>query len=302
MYLINKPNRKKILVIFLILIFIESTESKNWGFYAHKKINEMAIYTLPESMRAFYLENMEKIISYAILPDQRRYILDEEAEKHYMDLDYYKTLECFKADTISYREKYLLISKEDLKQHGIAGWNLPKYYKLLVKAFSEKNKEEILKKSAELGHYLADLHVPLHTTSNYDGQKTGQTGLHSLWESKIPEYVKEDLFQFVGKAEYIQNMEDSSWKWLWMAHEQVDELIEKEKKVSKSIPNKKQYVYEKRGNNLIRMESEIFIKKYQQSLNGMVEKQFNLSVKHLGDCWYSAWLEAGEPNLQLLNQ
>ena len=34
----------------------------------------------------------------------------------------------------------------------------------------------------------------------------------------------------------------------------------------------------------------------------MVEKQFNLSVKHLGDCWYSAWLEAGEPNLELFNQ
>lgn len=292
-----KPNHKNFKSFLVIIILFLPQYSPSWGFYAHKKINEMAIYTLPEPLKSFFIEHMNEIIQMAILPDQRRYILDQEAAKHYMDLDYYHDLEIFNIDSISYPKKINYILKEEQDQHGIAAWNLPLYYHLLKKAFKEKNKDEIIKKSAELGHYLADLHVPLHTSSNYDGQKTNQTGLHSLWESKIPELIKEDLFQFVGKAEYIKNFNDSAWSWIWYSHSLLDQVFQQEKSTRKMIPKKKQFQYEKKGNLLIRRESDIFIKKYQENLQGMVENQFNLAVKHLGDSWYSAWLEAGQPDL-----
>ncbi|MGC6428813.1 MAG: hypothetical protein ACON4Y_05945 [Flavobacteriales bacterium] len=47
--------------------------------------------------------------------------------------------------------------------------------------------EQILFICSDLGHYIADANVPLHTTINYDGQLTGQKGIHAFWESRLPE-------------------------------------------------------------------------------------------------------------------
>lgn len=297
MNLINKPNTKKfILIIGFLFLPIQNSFTK-WGFYAHKKINEMAIYTLPDDLRSFFLKNSHAIISFAVLPDQRRYIMDSEAEKHYMDLDYYMEQAIFLNDSIPYSQKIHFFTKEQLASHGIAAWNLPIVYQSLVHAFIRKDSDEIIKRAAELGHYLADLHVPLHTTSNYDGQRTGQTGLHSFWETKIPEYFGDQIIDFTGKASYIPKVEDSTWKWIFHSYNLVNEVLKKEQFIRKTIPKGKLYAYEKRGNNLIRIESKIFIEKFHHSLDGMVEDQFNLSIKHLGDLWYTAWLEAGEPPL-----
>ncbi len=39
---------------------------------------------------------------------------------------------------------------------------------------------KILKYSADLSHYIGDAHVPLHTTSNHNGQLTNQVGIHAF--------------------------------------------------------------------------------------------------------------------------
>ena len=51
------------------------------------------------------------------------------------------------------------------------------------------NLEDVLRTAADLGHYLADAHVPLHTTGNYNGQRTNQTGIHALWETHNVEHL-----------------------------------------------------------------------------------------------------------------
>jgi hypothetical protein len=67
----------------------------------------------------------------------------------------------------------------------------------LVDAFKARNFELILRQSAELGHYIADAHVPLHTTSNYNGQLTNQLGLHAFWESRIPELFADKNYDYL---------------------------------------------------------------------------------------------------------
>ena len=41
--------------------------------------------------------------------------------------------------------------------------------------------------AVDLAHYISDLHVPLHTSGNYDGKQTAQNGIHALWETQLPE-------------------------------------------------------------------------------------------------------------------
>nr|MDQ3047944.1 S1/P1 Nuclease [Bacteroidota bacterium] len=48
------------LIIILLLCLIPTREpAYSWGFFAHKKINRMAVFTLPSGMIGFYKQHIE---------------------------------------------------------------------------------------------------------------------------------------------------------------------------------------------------------------------------------------------------
>ena len=181
-------------LIFLVGINISS--SSYWGFYGHRKITEMAIYTLPSDMAGFYKKNARLIIEKSVLPDQRRYVIPEEGPRHYIDLDEYgedcQSLPKYWHEAI---EKY---GEDTLTNRGTVPWHAYFTYKQLVKAFAEGNYNRIINKSSDLAHYLADASVPLHTTSNYNGQETGQNGIHGFWETRLPQLFSDEYDFLVG--------------------------------------------------------------------------------------------------------
>ncbi|MFB1021768.1 MAG: hypothetical protein QMC40_03290, partial [Vicingaceae bacterium] len=62
---------------------------QSWGFYGHKRINRMAVFTLPPEMVGFYKKNIEYVTAHAVDPDKRRYASKGEAPRHYIDIDHY---------------------------------------------------------------------------------------------------------------------------------------------------------------------------------------------------------------------
>ena len=87
----NYPLKKRNLLLIGLLMSLPYglLSSPPWGFFAHKKINKLAIYALPPEMIQFYKRHRIELENMAVLPDQRRYILDKEAARHYIDLDQY---------------------------------------------------------------------------------------------------------------------------------------------------------------------------------------------------------------------
>lgn len=293
----NILNKKSYpILIILIVTFYSSGYSseliKPWGFFAHKKINSMAIYTLPIEMIPFYKRHQKEIEELSVLPDQRRYIMDNEASRHYIDLDRYTISDIHYT---SWTEITKNIHQDSLVKHGIVPWHIPILYQQLKYAFLRRDTIKIIKLSAEMGHYIGDLHVPLHTTSNYDGQKTGQTGLHAFWESRIPEILNEALEEWVGPATFVSNVTKSTWDWVMESHAQVKILIDKEAKLNATFKQSKKYTFEKKGNALQKNYSLEYSKKYHQVLDHQIEDRFQSAYKHVGDIWYSAWIEAGQP-------
>ncbi len=57
------------------------------------------------------------------------------------------------------------------------------------------------------------------------------------------------------------------------------------------------YGYENRNNILVRTYSVPFSKAYHESLAGQVERRLRLSILRVASFWYSAWVDAGQPNL-----
>lgn len=68
-------------------VILWSGFSPHWGFWAHKRINRMAVYRLPAEMQFFYKKHIDYLSENATNPDKRRYSVVGEAERHFIDLD-----------------------------------------------------------------------------------------------------------------------------------------------------------------------------------------------------------------------
>ncbi|MEC7527428.1 MAG: zinc dependent phospholipase C family protein, partial [Bacteroidota bacterium] len=194
-------------------------------------------------------------------------------------------------------EKY---SEDTLKKYGISPWNIQWMLQKLTKAFQEKDLERILKYSAELGHYIGDAHVPLHTTENYNGQLTNQKGIHGFWESRIPELFYNEYDFITGKAKYIDYPLIDTWNFVEHSFRAVDSVLTFEKQLSNDWPDDKKYAFEKRGQVTMKVYSAEFSKEYSKRLNGMQERRMKASIKSIGSYWFTAWVNAGQPDLSEL--
>ncbi len=282
-------------VLALQICLFYTYHAYSWGFYAHKRINHLAVFTLPESMNRLYKRHIRAIESLSVLPDQRRHTLDEEAARHYIDLDQY---ELNQIAYLTFEKANLIYTKDTLQQHGIVPWIIPIMKNRLKQAFSNRDTLLVIKLSAELGHYIADAHVPLHTTSNYDGQKTNQVGIHAFWESKIPEMLQADLEDWSAPAHYIPDLQKETWVWILQAHKHVKNLLVQEAELNARTKPHAKYIFLKKGSLLTKTYAPAYAKEYHKLLNHQIETQFNEAIQHVGNVWYSAWLEAGQPDFK----
>lgn len=269
-----------------------------WGFHAHRQINRLAVFTLPAPLIQFYKKHIEYITEASVNPDRRRFAVPDEAPRHYIDIDHYGDSAVYTMPR-NWEDAVALYGEDTLKAYGILPWHLPVVYYRLRDAFFVRDAEAILRLSADLGHYVADAHVPLHTTENYNGQFTGQEGIHAFWESRVPELLSEKYDFWVGRAEYESNVKKRVWDAIVRSHEAVDSVLRIERELSEKFGERK-YSFETRGRQTVRVYSREFAMAYHQALNGMVERQMRAAIKMLGDLWFSAWADAGQPDVQLL--
>lgn len=191
-----------------------------------------------------------------------------------------------------------LMFSDTFSRYGILPYHFTDHYGRLVKAMESGEVAHILRLCADIGHYIADAHVPLHTTVNYNGQLTGQTGLHAFWESRLPELFAEDHFSaWVGPAEYISEPEKFIWEVVLHSHSLVPEVLAREREAKMNVENNQHYCMEERGNQLVRTQCPVLAREYLRLMKGMVEQQWASSIHAVASVWYSAWIDAGEPVL-----
>ena len=387
--------KKAVVVLFFsfgAFLFLSLTYGENWGFWAHRRINRMAVFTLPPEMIAFYKKNIEYLTEHAVDPDKRRYATRHEAVRHYIDADhwgvypfpelprdwndalmkftevgmitasgdtvrllrdtvaggnadrgeifvalpmegyrvaanYWKAYRGFFVRNILpqyYEEEWVVdcdslaalfglepdaldcqsaFAVDHLSEFGILPYHLQAMQYRLTEAFRQKDEGRILRLSAEMGHYIGDAHVPLHTTENYNGQLTNQVGIHAFWESRLPELFADETYDyFVGKAEYISKPREYFWDVVLASHALVDSVLLIERQLSQEFPADKQFCYEERLGTTIRTQCQEYAAAYNERLSGMVEARLQRSIRAIGSSWYTAWVDAGQPDLLNLGE
>ena len=82
----------------------------------------------------------------------------------------------------------------------------------------------------------------------------------------------------------------------------VDSVLGIEKRLSQQYPEDQRYVFEDRGRGAMRLPSREYAKAYEDAMLGMVERRMNASIITLASFWYSAWVNAGQPDLDRFEQ
>ncbi len=289
---------KRLLLLAISFLFI--SDCCCWGFFAHKKINYYAVFLLPPELMVLYKPNIAFLEEHAVDPDKRRYAVPDEGARHYLDIDHYGTYPYANLPR-KWKEAVDKFGEDSLKMYGIVPWHIQTMLYRLTRAFKEKNFSGIMKNSAELGHYIADSHVPLHANSNHNGQYTNQKGIHGFWESRVPELLAEKEFNFfIGKAQYLQDPLNYAWARVLESAKAADSVLNFERELTNQFPSDRKYSFETRNGVVIRQYSEAFTNSFNQKLDGMVERRMRLSIISVASFWYTARVNAGQPDLKSL--
>jgi hypothetical protein len=271
----------------------------SWGFFAHYRINRLAVFTLPKPMAGFYRSNIDYITEHAVSPDKRRYVDSTEVPRHFFDADHYGK-KPFEVMPKKWKDAVAKYSKDTIIKYGTVPWSIQYQYYRLVRAFKAHDTTGILNASVYLWHYIADAHVPLHLTQNYDGQLIGQKGIHALWESRIPELFSNKYNYYVGKARYIDNPLKEAFRICQSSYKSVDSVLRFERTLNKTFPQDKKYELVQHGKRQVQDYSAAYSQAYHQMLKGMIARKMRSSVRSVGSYWYSAWVDAGQPDLDKL--
>lgn len=284
----------------LLCLILLSHRSYCWGFYMHEKINYHAVFLLPPQMMILFKPNIAYLTEHAVDPDKRRYMVASEGAHHFLDIDHYGHYP-FPDLPHDYKSALNKFSSDTLRTYGIVPWWIQIMMARLTKAFREKNKQAILKNAAELGHYVADAHVPLHVCSNHNGQLTHQEGIHAFWESRIPElFAETDWDFFIGKAMYITNLSGFIWARVLESAAASDTVLKAEQELNAHFKPDLKYAFEERKGKLVKQYSTAYASSYDQMMDHMVERRMRQSIFSVASCWYTAWVNAGQPALDHL--
>jgi hypothetical protein len=275
----------------------------SWGFLAHRTIHQISIYSLPKKLQVFFATNVDYIVYNSVRPDVRRKDDPKEETKHFIDID----APLFGEDAINtmpqkWEDAVKKYSEDTLRKYGTVPWEVLLLKEKLTNAFRNKQKDSILFYAADLGHYISDAHVPLHTSINYDGQLSNQRGLHSLWESTIPELHLNDynLYQ-KHKAKYLKNPQEEIWKVLRQSNIMLKQVFEEEINASVGFSEDKKFKRSERFGQMRKNYSPEFAKAYSLRLGNTVNERLLASSRCVADFWYTSWVDAGCPDLSTIS-
>jgi hypothetical protein len=278
---------RKGLAGFLSVLLLMPSSAGAWGFESHKYIVSRAIDVLPEAIRPFFQANRVFIVEHSIDPDLWRTAgFADEPPRHFLDMDAYGKYPFtdLPREYDAALEKY---GQDELARNGLLPWRAAEIAGNLRRAFVDLHKqgmyarENIKLFSAIIGHYAADANVPLHSALNYNGQLTGQNGIHNRFE--------EDLFLRYGKQLNLQppplknvaNVRDVIFDTLLESFRHVDAVLAADRE---AIGDRTDY-------------DDRYYDTFFAKVRPILEKRMSDSISAVASIITTQWEQAGRPAL-----
>ena len=306
----------------LALACIAAPRALGWSDQGHFLITEESVRRLPDPLRKLLTEgeNLTRLQIAAAAPDEWRkpgapQYSPAEKPRHFFDIDGitpqgypYKD---FPRSLAGIEKPF---GAKLLDEKGRAPWAIRDSMRNLVDALIEGRTEDLLRTAGEAAHYAADIHMPFHTTDNYDGQLTGNSGIHAALEVGLVNRYK-DLFSAEIQKDrqevlYLDRLDGAVIEWIIQANGRVPLLLEADTAARKRTGyNPKEFEKAKKDeagkvvepSDLDDLDSKR-AKPYYTALKEELDKrgdplavQMRDASAHVARLLYTAWTDAGKP-------
>jgi len=265
----------------IVAIFVTSFILISWGSEGHYKINNSSQLSFNAEMQQF-MSWASFLAEHASDADYRKDEDPTESPKHYIDIDNYSGFILNGQITMSLTEIITLYGQSFVYDNGILPWATLTTYDTLVNCFERRDWNKAMLTASDLGHYVADGHMPLHLTQNYNGGSTGNYGIHSRYESTmINDYVYQIIYNG-REIEVITDVQQYIFDYIYANYVYVDSVIDADN-YAKGIA----------GNT----SSQTYTDALWFKTKNFTTKLFSDASNSLAEIIYTAWVEAGSPSM-----
>jgi hypothetical protein len=265
-------------VCLLTIVIILSS----WGSVGHRKINQHAPASLPYGMAFLKTSWTILLANHASDADYRKQTDPNESPKHYIDIDDYPEFVQSGKIPMSWDSVTSLHGESFVIDKGILPWATIAAYDTLKNCFQRKDWNKAGLIASDLGHYVADGHMPLHITRNYNGQYSNQNGIHSRYESTMIGNNQNQINYPDDSALFIPNVKSHVFSYLYNNYPYVDSVLYADH-VADSIAGgtSGSTYYSALWGDAQNFTIDLF-KRASYALAGLI---------------YTAWVEAGSPDM-----
>jgi hypothetical protein len=277
-------------LLALLLIAAVPLPAQAWGFVGHRLIMSRAIDLLPPELKPFFIEHRDETVVRVVDPDTWRNVGWPEDPHHFLDFgvpEYGKPP--FTELPREHGAALQKFGKATLERNGLLPWREAEMFGNLRRAFEGFTRQspfavaDTILFAAVSSHYLQDAHQPLHATDNYDGQLSGQRGVHARFERDLIERFQPRLQLKPAPPVPITNPRDTAFDILLTAHQLVDALLKADKAASA-------------GRDTF---DDVYYERFFAATRQMLEQQLSAAISATAGLITGAWQEAGRPKLRL---
>ena len=210
--------------IALLFIVICSTLFISWGWQGHRIINFNTILTALPEMN-FFEYWADSLADHASDADYRKQSDPDESPRHYIDIDNYPEFVQTGMINQDFDSLVAIHNYSFVMGQGILPWAILRRIDSLQTAFEMGDWHNAMLHASDLGHYIGDNHMPLHLTRNYNGQYTGQNGVHSRYESSMIGQYSSQIIYEGDSLQYIDNLPDYVFNIIYDNYIYVDSVL-----------------------------------------------------------------------------
>jgi hypothetical protein len=224
----------------------------------------------------------QDLIEHASDADYRKDEDPDEGPRHYLDVDNYPEFISQGRIPQTYDSVVAKYGISFVIDQGVLPWATKNSYDSLVSTMARFDWEKAVLFAADLGHYVADGHMPLHITRNYNGQFSGNSGIHSRYESTMINAYQGQIVYPGHEIAAVEEVQDYIFDYLYDNYLYVDSVLLADDYAralagNTSSATYKAALWEKTGDFTILL--------------------FSRASHTLAELIYSAWTEAGKPDM-----
>jgi len=278
MVILSRPVR---LLIAILAVWLSSTlPLPVWGPAGHEIVDTWAIQTLPPEIRPFFANNQQFLVEHADDPEdwikKDRY----ERRRHYIYLDKYGLFPYPTLPHDFHRATDKFMSWR-INRDGTLPWQIGEYSLRLSKAMKDGKWEEVKQDATALAYYVAEAHDPLHTTQNYNGQLTQQTGLENRFDVSLLDRYSKFFIMHPGDATKIDDPTEFAFQTCLEANVWVNLVLWADVRAREGL----------------RDYTDDYFDRFYSQVGVTVVREINAAARDAGSYWYTSWLNAGQPAL-----